>query len=86
MGPGPMIWKHTGFLAYEVSSVCVFFRHRNVPATFLCRVFVQIYNRNTFLEDAQRPYDQNGGSIAPRSFISDLIAKEAVYKNGNFRG
>ena len=31
------------------------------------------------LKDAQRPYDQNGCSIAPRSLIFDPIAKETVY-------
>ena len=32
------------------------------------------------LKEPQRPYDQNGGSIAPRSLIFDPIAKETVYQ------
>ena len=31
-------------------------------------------------KEPQRPYDQNGGSIAPRSLIFDPIAKETVYQ------
>ena len=31
-------------------------------------------------KEPQRPYDQNGGSIAPRSPIFDPIAKEPVYQ------
>ena len=31
-------------------------------------------------KEPQRWYDQNGGSIAPRSLVLDPIAKETVYK------
>ena len=40
----------------------------------------------TFQNDAQRPYDQNGGSLAPRSLIFGPIAKETVYqKSAQFK-
>ena len=31
-------------------------------------------------KEPQRPYDQDGGSIAPRSLIFDPVAKETVYQ------
>ena len=31
-------------------------------------------------QEPQRPYDHNGGSIAPSSLIFDPIAKETVYQ------
>ena len=40
----------------------------------------------TSKKDAQRPYDQNGGSIALRSLIFDPIAKETVYQKTHVLG
>ena len=37
-------------------------------------------------KEPQRPYDQNGGSIAPRSLIFDPIAKETVYQKTHILG
>ena len=34
-------------------------------------------------KEPQRPYDQNGGSIVPRSLIFDPIAKETVYQKAH---
>ena len=37
-------------------------------------------------KEPQRPYNQNGGSIAPRSLIFDLIAKETVDQKTHILG
>ena len=37
-------------------------------------------------KEPQRPYDQNGGSIALRSLIFDPIAKETVYQKTHILG
>ena len=37
-------------------------------------------------KEPQRPYDQNGGSIAPRSLIFDPIAQETVYQKTHISG
>ena len=40
--------------------------------------FLISHQKMVFVKDAQHPYHQHGGSIAPRSLIFDPIAKEAV--------
>ena len=37
-------------------------------------------------KEPQRPYDQNGGSIAPRSLIFDPFAKETVFQRTHILG
>ena len=64
--------------AYGVSSICVSFKPRNVPATFFSAIFLDFTFFQSPEKEPQRPYDQNGGSIAPRSLIFDPFAKETV--------
>ena len=47
----------------------MFFKPRNVPATFFSAMCLDVHFFQGPEKEPERPYDQNDGSFAPRSLI-----------------